>query len=388
MRRRTRATAPPNRLGFTLIELLVVIVILGMLVGLLVPAVMNAMNTAKDAAVAAEIRALSQGLAEFKTTFGAYPPSRIVVREDGDYSSTGVLGTRTVAQLRRFWPRLQLSTSGAPSGIPGGFYDFNGNGVGDTTTYILSGPECLVFFLGGIPQGNNTSGWAMTGFSKNPLNPFQSAAVTTNRTVPMFEFNNSRLEANKSNGSVFPGYLDSLGKSADPNFQPFYCYFSAYGGVGYDPGDVDFSGAFTELTDDGVALIGAFKTSNAATPPTVGQIVIPSPSPNPYTNGPPVPTTAAGTLDTGSTAKSATWLNAQTFQIISAGRDRRFGIGGQYNATATTNRLPFVFADTGYVPNSFQTQQANAGVTSVTLGPEARTGENDNLTNFSPGKLD
>ncbi|AGA30534.1 type II secretion system protein [Singulisphaera acidiphila] len=384
MRRRTRSTAHHHRLGFTLIELLVVIVILGLLVGLLVPAVMQAVGTAKDAAVAAEIRALSQALADFNSKYGAYPPSRIVLREDGNYSSTGALGARTVSYLRRFWPRMPVSTTGAPTGIPGGFYDFNRNGKLDTdVSYILSGPECLVFFLGGIAQGNSTGGWSMTGFSKNPLNPFE--ILTTNRTVPLFEFNNSRLEANKSNGAVFPGYLDSLGNSYDST-QPFYCYFSAYGGAGYDPGDVDFA----ELNDDGVAMIGAFKTSNAATPPAGQSIVVGSPAPNPYTNDPPVPTQNAagkGDVDTDS-PKYPAWQNGQTFQIISAGRDRRFGIGGQYLANGN-NRLPFVDGNTsGYLQNSFQTMQANATVTSVTLGPNTRSVEKDNITNFSAGKLD
>lgn len=385
MKRRTRSTTPKHRLGFTLIELLVVIVILGILVGLLVPAVMRAVATAKDAAVAAEIRALSQALADFKSKYGDYPPSRIRVSEDGNFSSLGVLGTRSATFLRKFWPRVQVSTTGTPS-IPGiGFYDFDGNGVKVPLTYTLSGPECLVFFLGGIPQ-RTTSGWGMTGFSKNPANPFENVLVSTNRTVPLFEFDSSRLDANKSNGSVFPGYLDSYGKPSDPNFQPFYCYFSSYGGVGYDPDDVDFTGAFAELDDNSVALKGAFKTANSA--PLTGSpvAVVASPSPNPYTNDPPVPTTSAGGHDTTS-LKYPVWQNAQTFQIISAGQDRRFGIGGQYIANGT-DRLPFIFVSGPYTANSFQTQQANNSVTGLSLGADARAGEKDNVTNFSSGKLD
>ncbi len=145
--------------------------ILGILVGLLVPAVMRCGYRQSDAAVAAEIRALSQALADFKSKYGDYPPSRIMVSEDGNFSSLGVLGTRSATHIRKFWPRVQVSTSGTPS-IPGiGFYDFDGNGCKSPADHTLSGPECLVFFLGGIPQ-QTTSGWGMTGFSKNPANPF------------------------------------------------------------------------------------------------------------------------------------------------------------------------------------------------------------------------
>ncbi len=54
-----------------------------------------------------------------------------------------------------------LSTTGPVPGIPGGFYDFNGNGSvtirPPIASYILEGPDCLVFFLGGIPQTDRES---------------------------------------------------------------------------------------------------------------------------------------------------------------------------------------------------------------------------------------
>ena len=53
------------------------------------------------------------------------------------------------------------------------WYDFNGNGVDWTRPYILQGHECLVFFLGGIPLSDHPpSGYGMTGFGKDPTNPF------------------------------------------------------------------------------------------------------------------------------------------------------------------------------------------------------------------------
>ncbi len=403
-RRRSTATPPPS--GFTLIELLVVIVILGLLVGLLVPAVMRAVGTARDATAAAEVQAMAQALADFKSKYNEYPPSRIVCSENGDYSLAGLggagtltaaLGPRTVATLKRYWPRMSLNTSGtsgAAAGVSatnGSFYDFNGNDTLDSTPYVLTGSECLVFFLGGVPQssGGGTS-WSMTGFSKNPTNPFQSSTVTTNRTQPLYEFNNGRLAINSLNTSLpapgFPGYLDPLGVASDPGVIPFYAYFSAYGGAGYDPDDCNMTEPDT--SNVGVVVQGGFPANGAAFGSAAKNGMAGycwSPAPNPYTSSPPIPTTGAtGTPDT-TNKKPRAWVNANSFQLISAGRDRFFGTGGQYLSSGNV-KLPFVATSPG--ADTLQSIAANVAVTGVTLGNDIRFREQDNITNFSQGRLE
>ena len=115
--------------GFTLVELLLVLLILAVLIALLLPALNGALKTAKNAAVGGEINQLAQALASFKAQYGDYPPSRIYLAENGDYtviSSTeplipgtnditlGQLAQRSVAALRKFFPRVVLNTSGLP----------------------------------------------------------------------------------------------------------------------------------------------------------------------------------------------------------------------------------------------------------------------------------
>src|SRR5262249_51214003 len=85
---------PRRRTGFTLVELMVVILILAILVALLVPAILGAVRSAKTAAVATEINNLATALSDFKTKYGDYPPSRIILVESGFYdTSAAAYGT-------------------------------------------------------------------------------------------------------------------------------------------------------------------------------------------------------------------------------------------------------------------------------------------------------
>ena len=131
-----------------------------------------------------------------------------------------------------------------------------------------------MFFLGGIPL-QTASGYGMTGFGKDPTNPFTNSISTSsnysnNRQAPLFEFNPGRLMLDPLNVEVLPtlghpapayppslnlvpalipGYLDSLGNSyVEPDIVHnvsgtvnFYAYFSAYGNGGYDPNDVNLA---------------------------------------------------------------------------------------------------------------------------------------------------
>src|SRR5208337_2793138 len=110
--------------GFTLVELLVVMLILAFLIALLLPAINAAVRSAKTGAVSAEVSQMAQALAQFKSQYGVYPPSRIILSESGDYSvatitsslglsipAASAFSQRSVSYLRRIWPRMTLSTS-------------------------------------------------------------------------------------------------------------------------------------------------------------------------------------------------------------------------------------------------------------------------------------
>ena len=389
--RRRRAGAA----GFTLVEVLVVILILGVLIALLFPAIGSALRAARSAAVQAEIQQLSQALADFNSKNGFYPPSRFVLTESGALSpasttavpsgvtadvNLGQLYQRTAITFRKLWPKVLLNTSGSQvwDGT-GHFYDFNGNGTFDNNSYmLLQGHEALVFFLGGIPltytNSDGTVSLSMIGFGKDPSNPFTNGIVgnvmySNNRNPPLFEFSPDRLHLTTS-GSLpandvsyshgIPGYVDSLNSQATAVPQNFYAYFSTNHN-GYDPNDVNLA-----IDEDANALSPLWLSFGGNFGGSSGTH---SMTPNPYTTTSSVPSvTQAG--------QAPTYEKAQSFQIISAGTDGLFGLGGYYKADSNSPALP----------NPGDGVNANATTNSKDLG--VRNMERDNLTNFHNGKLD
>lgn len=367
-RRETRQ----RRTGFTLVELLVVIVIIAILVGLLVPAIIVAVRRANDARVSGDIQTLASGLERFKTTYGEYPPSRVVLNESGIYSldgksatpqqsdytktlsqatyfgtvpaakfgtpdiSFGLLAERSQRAIRRFFPRAAAPTTTL-------WHDFNGNGTLDAGFIYLEGHECLVFFLGGIPSrttnSDGTVGFGGSGFGKNPLYPFQNAMTAANRTLPSYEFRGDRLYDADDNDGI-PGYRDPLGSGNEGNY---FAYFAAYGSAGYDPNDVNLDDTFSQAFRVGNPVITPGSGTGAA---SFGNLTT-SPSPNPYTSGQP-------------NGATAVYMNAQSFQLISAGGDSTFGPGGEYHSKG--EHLPTTVS--GF-----------------------RDAEADNVTNFTSGRI-
>jgi general secretion pathway protein G len=379
----------PSRTGFTLIELLMVILIIAALIAILVPTVFAAFRKAKEAQVTAEINNLATALASFKNTYGDYPPSRIILCERG-YNFAGVLtnngpaspladgncGDMTVAQLaqrsllylRKFWPRADFLGDPGANATPGNFNDFDGNGVVNSLPIVLTGSECLTFFLGGLPihAGGGITG--MSGFSKSATLPFVDPTVALNRTVPNYEFNNSRLI--DQDGDQIPSYIDPI--NIVPGSRRGYAYFVSYGVNGYDPNDVNGYGHIQspvyELEEDLSTTVERGFLVNFPVTGSHAPLAV-SPGPNPYTSGP----AATGTVS---------WFNPTSFQIICAGQDGYWGLGGTYSASGgAQGRLPILPAPPAGPPNDPGNINADD-----TTGVRLR--EADNLTNFSGGRLD
>lgn len=138
----------------------------------------------------------------------------------------------------------------------------------------LEGPEVLVFYLGGMPDATGR----LTGFSKDPRNPTAAAATAgEDRLGPFYQFKSTRL-VRQANGYL--RYLDPYGTP--------YVFFGAL-----SPNNYDSTETVTVVNTKGVQS-------------TV----------SPY-------------FEFGSSPTR--WLNPDTFQIVSAGRDGLFGPGGGWD---------------------------------------------------------
>jgi prepilin-type N-terminal cleavage/methylation domain-containing protein len=295
-----------KRSGFTLVELLIVIVIIGILASFLIPAINGSIRAARDAECVSDIAAnLGAGMTSFKAKLGLEPPSFFVVPEDSDLwdndwsASNPVAGITDAhrrsarAIIRQLWPDFDFlygGTTAAP-----GRLDINGDGD-DTDFLVLNGAECLVFFLGGLPERVDTDSdgsldsWATIGFSNNPQLPFARGGSRTTQFATLYPARLVDIDIQMGNpDEAMPELCDPY-----PNQQVPYQYLAGYE-TGSRPNGIDdtFGTADDELIAQPVGLEIAYSLMTNS-------------SGNVYVSG---------------------------GQVISPGQDGDFGQGGPYNGS-------------------------------------------------------
>ena len=342
-----------SRSAFTLIELIVVILIIAILASLLLVGVQAAVGRARVAAVTVDIANLEQGIKEFQAKFSVTeaPPSGLILFEKATDWSGSANTAANIQLIRRLWPNF-LKANGQPDlngdGTVNGSDDQDINGDGTKTDILyLNGAECLAFFMGGIMEKNTGTAPATYiphGFSTNPANPFYRPATATdpwgNRIGPFTELKPNRLVDDTDDpiaaADNMPAYLDAFPASQTP-----YQYFSGYSGRGYRLFGVDgLSSTTAEKKDDEVIW-------TTTSTPTLYSVYLQKDSETMAMNIP----------------KGTPW-NAKSFQIISAGRDAQWGVGGE-------------IGDSGI----------QAGGASPYRSIDVRGFERDNVTNFRGGPL-
>jgi hypothetical protein len=133
------------------------------------------------------------------------PPSRLRLREKGGYDVNDPLDRETVKILNAMFPKVDLTKP------------INWKGYGTPSDdWILEGDQCLVFFLGGIPEKNGSRSIRLWGFAADPLDPTNFQGEWH---APLYEFDQSRLVLLPR--SPFPVYCDRWRTRA-------FAYFSTF----------------------------------------------------------------------------------------------------------------------------------------------------------------
>jgi len=282
-----RISRARSRRGYTLIELLVVISIIGVLMGLLLSGVMAVLQAKDRMGNRWDVEKLDSSM---KTAMGEYLgkpqtlPGKLVLCNNTTHYDTPPAGigantdpsltdlARSKEALRKMFGN-KLFGNGLTVYWNG---DYTNNNTNNNAINVLQGQQCLVFYLGGISLSANGV-VKMNGFSRNPTNP--SDFSTREKFGPYYEFEPNRLVGGFGAGSGFYSYLDRYGTP-----------FVYFGGTGASSSYVSYCPA-----------MGQFCPNNAITGPTAYQEV------------------------------SGKFTNASTFQIISAGKDKRFGMGSAWD---------------------------------------------------------
>lgn len=330
-----------KRNGFTLIEILVVIAILVLLMALTLGVMSKVFAYLDETKVVTEVNRLAESCNLFKSTFGRYPPGKILLAEQGAVYNNIINGLVAVP-VGYTMPQFQalatysleyLSSIFPGINLAGGLHDWNGNGTpGENGYAILEGEQCLVFFLGGMRFGTNTA----IGFNTDKTNP--TAQTNGARLGPFYEFDAGRLN---NNFGQFPAYNDPFGTP--------YAYFAPK-----TPGMNNYANRYVPN------IAGLLGPNDCETITTTGTVYF-----VPYFQGT-VPTT---TPNNWATATSFKFCKPDTFQIVSAGKDKQFGTGGQYNQADPEQSL--------FLPMSV--------LPAVT--PDMLQANYDNITNVTNGRV-
>jgi hypothetical protein len=165
---------------------------------------------------------------------------------------------------------------------------------------VLEGDQCLVFFLGGRVDTIN-GGMTCTGFAKNEFDPVFPRQSSTEDRWRFYDFDSGRLASISAGRGLnpgpfnvaFPSYLDQDGQ------QPFL-YFSSY------------------------RATNGYNRYFMASPPSVTPTYTSGPWSDCHTFG--VWPYQQSNLD---------YQKTETYQIVSAGGDKKFGAGTAKNVSST-----------------------------------------------------
>jgi len=276
-----------RRPGYTLVELLVVMTIIVVLVSLALAAIQRVRGAARRLEVVTEILKMDESLQAACQAYNQaeYLPSKLLLYKNvQDYKADNSdLARQSAAVLTKMFGRNLLRNGGA----------VNWDGTGNMPAkVVLTGQQCLVFYLGGIP-GFADGIPVCLGFSTDPVNPANPSSGIP-RKGPYFQFKPRRL--------VTPSFTTANDPSGAPYNDQFFVYLDPYARVGRTP-----------VTGIPYAFYGTKGSDNSYTDTDCNNVTMnPGDTVGPYweTNSP------------------RRYYNPRKWQIISPGRDQLFWGGG------------------------------------------------------------
>jgi prepilin-type N-terminal cleavage/methylation domain-containing protein len=296
-----------GRVAYTLIELLVVIAIIAVLMGLLMSGVMAVTQAKTRSGNMYDLGKMNEAVGAATQKYGNCKtlPGQIVLYNNIDkYRNPTKYGIQpgtyeyVVNQRSRDVLRRMFGSRFVTNATT---VNWDGSSPLNDNPILLEGQQCLVFYLGGMPQAATAgNAYRMIGFSPNPLDPTAAPVAGEERIGSFYEFESNRLvpmatrtfapTANNpcltlANGPQFLAYQDRYGIP--------YAYF---GGTGGSNTYVSFCPSL--------------------------------PCPNNPPQATPTATNAGGPLAYKEVFSPARWTRPDTWQIISAGKDKQFGLGG------------------------------------------------------------
>ena len=220
------------RRAFTLIELLVVISIIGILAALVIVAVSAILGKGPELVATNDIQQMTMAINNFKQKHGVYPPSRIVLS-----ANPARMDPVSLAYVSAIWPRIDFNNPASPIDWAG---KNNSYAQLKNISYTLEGDQCLVFFLGGIPDSLLPDRKGCFGFSANPLNPTDRSDIGKGTREVSFQFQSNRLFIRQRFDPVpFYSYADPYFPYSNSNIplRPYAYFSSGKSQNGYNVGD-------------------------------------------------------------------------------------------------------------------------------------------------------
>jgi len=294
-----------RRGGFTIMELLVVILIILILMGLLTAAIQKIWAKIDEVRTGTEIDQMTQSAEAFRTSLGRQPPGRIRLIEIPTaavyYDPANVFDMFSVQYLQAIFPGIYICVGVPGPGNPSHTHNWDGSldaaGVptpvpGDQ--FVLEGDECLVYFLGGIPVIDANGVIGPSGFCTDKTNP--TLPTPGRNRIWFFEFKSDRLIlTSRRPNNRFAVFVDRWNMP--------YLYFQAR-----------YGSANNYACFASTPVVGAQNDCPTATG-------FPAVNFNPYYK----------TATSAGATSFYVFHRPDSFQIVSAGPDQNFGVGGQFD---------------------------------------------------------